>query len=381
MARSWGFYVDLLPNATSLAAHQGYAGARWLKMLGLANPLLDGVGGAAAIDVPWIGHDAPPPNVTGSLLLWDAANTVNPVLVWQQPHVVWMANAQRLAANASGGDAAARAVVAELAQLVAATADFMASFAFFNATTGFYELGGPIFGGEEYGHGSAPMYYQTIKPVFETVYFAAMLDVANEWRELQGLPRDARYDAVAAGLGGLALDPAEDPPAYSFNVNAACCYVSKSACPPGRFGGRDACAVQSGHPMPAGILGWVDGRRFGDRYGVDAAVANATVRAIVERWGWASGGAWGWDMPLTAMAQVRQGWAPEEAAATLLMNVSRNEYIRVGYNNFGTFLYLPGNGGTLLTVGMMAAGTSTSPRCNFPAAWGAACEGFAAAFQ
>ena len=138
-------------------------------MLGLANPLLDGVGGAAAIDVPWIGHDAPPPNISGSLLLWDTANTINPVLVWQQPHVVWLANAQRLAANASGGDAAARAVVAELAQLVAATADFMASFAFFNATTGFYELGGPILGGEEYGHGSAPMYYQTIKPVFETV--------------------------------------------------------------------------------------------------------------------------------------------------------------------------------------------------------------------
>jgi hypothetical protein len=110
-------------------------------------------------------------------------------------------------------------------------------------------------------------------------------------------------------------------------------------------------------------------------------VANATVRAIVERWGWASGGAWGWDMPLVAMAQIRQGWTPEASIATLLMNVSKNDYIRVGYNNFGTFLYLPGNGGTLLTVGMMAAGTSTSPRCNFPAAWGAACEGFAAAFQ
>jgi hypothetical protein len=29
----------------------------------------------------------------------------------------------------------------------------------------------------------------------------------------------------------------------------------------------------------------------------------------------------------------------------------------------------------------MAAGTSASSRCHFPAAWGAACEGFAAAFQ
>jgi hypothetical protein len=60
MARSWGFYFDLLPNATSLAAYQGYEGARWMKMLGLANPLLNGVGGARAIDVAWLGTDSPP---------------------------------------------------------------------------------------------------------------------------------------------------------------------------------------------------------------------------------------------------------------------------------------------------------------------------------
>ena len=140
-----------------------------------------------------------------------------------------------------------------------------------------------------------------------------MLDVANSWRELRGLPRDARYDAVAAGLGGLQLDPAEAPPAYSFNANAACCYVDPGACPPGRFGDRTACSPQKGHPMPAGILGWVDGRRFGDKYGVDAAAANATVGAIAERWAWASGAGWGWDMPLVAMGQVRQGWRPQAA--------------------------------------------------------------------
>ena len=133
--------------------------------------------------------------------------------------------------------------------------------------------------------------------------------------------------------------------------------------------------------MPAGVLGWLDGRRFGDRYGVDAATANATVAAITERWAWSSGAGWGWDMPLVALGQVRQGWAPESAVAMLLMNVSKNTYIRTGYNNQGGFLYLPGNGGTLLAVGMMAAGTSTSPRCNFPVAWGATCEGFAASFQ
>ena len=134
--------------------------------------------------------------------------------------------------------------------------------------------------------------------------------------------------------------------------------------------------------MPAGILGWVDGRRFGGRYGVDAAAANATVAAIVERWQWAAGAGWGWDMPIVALAQNRQGWAPEASVAMLLTNCSHNAYLRTGYNAMGTgFLYLPGNGGLLLTVGQMAAGTTTSPRCNFPAAWGAACEGFAARFQ
>lgn len=47
-----------------------------------------------------------------------------------------------------------------------------------------------------------------------------------------------------------------------------------------------------------------------------------------------------------------------------------------GYNYNGNFAYLPGNGGTLLTVAMMAAGTETSPAMAFPAAWGAVAEGF-----
>lgn len=47
--RANAFYFDLLENATSLAKFQGYAGARWQKMLGLANP----TNRSAAIDVPW----------------------------------------------------------------------------------------------------------------------------------------------------------------------------------------------------------------------------------------------------------------------------------------------------------------------------------------
>ena len=42
----------------------------------------------------------------------------------------------------------------------------------------------------------------------------------------------------------------------------------------------------------------------------------------------------------------------------------------------GHFAYLPGNGGTLLTVAMMAGGTDPSPANAFPGEWGVASEGF-----
>jgi hypothetical protein len=50
------------------------------------------------------------------------------------------------------------------------------------------------------------------------VYFAYALDVANEWRALQGLPLEAHWANVSGLLGNLPLDPAETEPVYSFNA-------------------------------------------------------------------------------------------------------------------------------------------------------------------
>ena len=47
------------------------------------------------------------------------------MLIWQQPHIIWMSELQRLHADT---DAAAAAIVARMAVVVEATADFMASF-------------------------------------------------------------------------------------------------------------------------------------------------------------------------------------------------------------------------------------------------------------
>jgi len=184
---------------------------------------------------------------------------------------------------------------------------------------------------------------------------------------------------VAASLGkNLPLDPAMPVPTYSFNAMAACCYIDPAKCPKGRFGGLDQCSPQDGHPSPAAILGMINGRIQGNRYGVDAVTANNTVSIILENWGWSSGGAWGWDNPLVAMAMIRQGWNPEVAVQLLLKKAPANVYLRNGFNFMaaGNFVYLPGNGGTLSAIAMMAAGTSTSPPNNFPPSWKAEAEGF-----
>ena len=278
--RSNGFYFDLLPNATSLARFQGYKGARWLKMLGLANTYNK----SAMIDVPWLGTDVQAPPAwapPGDLLLWESFNKINPILQWNQPHMIWLADVQVRAINASQGAAAAAAAAARLAPLVFATADYLASAPFFNESSGNFELGPPLLGGEEFGD-----YYVISRPTFETVYFAYALDVANDWRAALGLPAEPAWANVSAQMRNLPLDPAEPAgePKYAFNAAAACCFMPAAACPPGRFGGRAQCSPLSGHPMPAGVLGMVNGRKRGDKYGVDVATANNTIRVMVEKW-------------------------------------------------------------------------------------------------
>lgn len=372
--RTNAFYFDLLPNATSLARFQGYDGARWSKMLGLAN-----TGNAStAIDVPWLGTDyAPMPSFINSsspglLLLWESANGINPVLTWNQPHMIWLADVQRRAVNASQGPAAALVTVQRLSELVFATAAFCASYPFFNDSSNRYEFGPPTLGAEEFGD-----FTKINRPVFETVYFSYVLDIANDWKALLGLDSNPLWATVASSLGqGLPLDPAQSQPTHSFNALAACCYIDASSCPNGRFGGMDQCSPQDGHPSPAAVLGMVNGRMHGDRYGVDAETANNTIAVITSGWGWNAGGAWGWDQPLVAMGQIRQGWDPHAVVDMLLMETPVNQYWRNGFNFMGQFVYLPGNGGTLAAVAMMAGGTTTSPVNNFPTEWGAVSEGF-----
>ena len=82
-------------------------------------------------------------------------------------------------------------------------------------------------------------------------------------------------------------------------------------------------------------------------------------------WNWES--TWGWDYPMIAMTAARLG-EPDIAIDALLMDVQKNRYLNNGHNyqNETLTIYLPGNGGLLTAVAMMAAGWEGAPNIKAP---------------
>lgn len=122
LARSDSWFIDALANATSYAKFQGYAGARWPKEVGVASAAVSNPGHGMC-DAPSVG--AMSPNSTFPLLYWNTPSFQN-LLIWQQPHPIWMTEVERLN---SPNPTAAQEVEKRMGAVVEATADFMASFA------------------------------------------------------------------------------------------------------------------------------------------------------------------------------------------------------------------------------------------------------------
>ena len=99
--------------------------------------------------------------------------------------------------------------------------------------------------------------------------------------------------------------------------------------------------------------------------GVDEAVMAATLKHVMEHWDFA--GTWGWDYPMLAMTAARLGNG-EAAIDALLLEVGKNGFLPNGHNyqTKDLPLYLPGNGGVLTAVAMMAAGWEGAPERHAP---------------
>ncbi len=80
----------------------------------------------------------------------------------------------------------------------------------------------------------------------------------------------------------------------------------------------------------------------------------ATFDEVLREWNWES--TWGWDYPLLAMTATRLNKA-EDAVDVFVIETGKNTYLLNGHNfqNERLKIYLPGNGGLLTAVAMMAA--------------------------
>lgn len=242
----------------------------------------------------------------------------NQILLWKQPHPIFFAELEyRLKPT--------RATLEKWADIVQGTAEHMADYPT-RESNGLYLLG-PVMPPSELG-----MTYNT---VFDLAYWRWGLDKAQEWRVRMGLPREAKWDEVRSHLAPL-------PVVDGLFVHSA--------------DWRDTYTKRAWeHPDPVGVLGMLPPME-----GVDAETARRTVAKVWEVWDWNR--CWGWDFPWIAMAAARTG-QPKIAVDALLMDSPKNSYPADGINGGW---YLPGNGGVLYAVAMMAAGWDGAPDRNAP---------------
>lgn len=309
---SW--YEKARPMARSIAERQGYKGVRWMKM---TDP-------SAA----------------------EAPSKVGSFLIWQQPHLIYLAELV-YRANPT------KEVLDKYFKLVQETAEFMYSFADYDEQEGRYILKGIIPAQETLRAA------ETINPPLELSAWHYGLSTAQLWRERMGMRRIPEWDRLLAKLSPLTAD---EQGRYLAAETATDSYTNTR--------------YLTDHPAVLGALGM-----YPENHLVDKATMSRTLHALWDLWGWDT--SWGWDYPMTAMCAARLG-EPQKAVDALLMPETKNTYLPNGHNYQSPRLrlYLPGNGGLLTAVAMMCAGWDgcDTPNPGFPAdgTWNVRWEGLQA---
>lgn len=325
------WYLKAAPMAKDIASRQGFKGLRWMKMTD-----------------PWAG---------------EAPSNVGSYLIWQQPHLIYLAeliyrnsatgspypHAKAWLQSLSKPNAKQMLVLKKYGFLVEQTAEFMSDFAEYDSLNNRYILRGCIPAQETLKADS------TTNPPFELNYWLTTLKMAQLWREREGRERRSDWDSIIARLSPLAYNKDS---LYLAAETAVQTYSDR------RF--------TSDHPALLGALGLLPESRL-----IDNSVMRHTLHWIWDHWNWPTG--WGWDFPMTAMTCARLG-EPSRAVDALLMQQQKNTYLVNGHNYQDDRLrvYMPGNGGLLTAIAMMAAGwDGCASRANpgFPADWDVRWEG------
>jgi protein-glucosylgalactosylhydroxylysine glucosidase len=300
-------------TAENIAKRQGYMGIRWQKMT-------DHLGN-------------------------ETASSVGSYLIWQQPHPIYFAEQQYKLAKTA---AEKIEILKKYGLLVQKTAEFMADFLVFDPKTQQYNLPAPLIPAQE-----CFVPDSTFNPTFELAYWRWGIETAQRWLQLQNKPTPTQWQQK---LDLLAQLP-EQNSVYLATAATADSYTN--------------AARMIDHPAVLMAYGFLPATK-----GLKTNIMQNTFDTIWQRWTWPH--TWGWDFPMVAMAAARLN-QPERALDALLMPIQTNTYLANGHNyqDKRLRLYLPGNGGLLIALGMMAAGWegSMGPNPGFPKNWNIRWEG------
>ncbi|GAA2993529.1 hypothetical protein JOD63_001614 [Microbacterium terrae] len=267
----------------------------------------------------------------------ESPSDIGSLLAWQQPHILHMLESVWSASSAADR----QRLLLEFSEVVSETATFMAAYA--EERDGVFHLGSPIMPAQEFYDPRA-----TTDPTFELAYWWWGLEIAQRWRERTGLARNEDWSRVQEGLDAPFVD-----------------------------GGRYAAVAtreplrRDDHPSLLMAYGVVPSTPL-----IDPVIMRETLTDVWRSWDWPT--AWGWDFPVMAMTAARLD-EPALALDALLRPEGKNRYTAVGHNpQMGSMLplYLPGNGGLLLAVAVLA-----ETGCFDAPGWHAALEGFVPSAQ
>lgn len=257
----------------------------------------------------------------------ESPSSVGAFLIWQQPHPIYYAELLYRQKP--------ELALQKYKDIVFETAEFMASFAQYNDEDRHYHLCSPLIPAQEIFHAT-----ETSDPPFELAYWRFALSIAQEWRQRTGLAANEHWQTV---IDNLVPYPIHDQ-RYLPSAGVLEAYTDDQ--------------YRRDHPVVVGAYGILPLTN-----NMDPSIMSNTFDDIMNRWNWES--TWGWDYPMLAMTAARLN-KPERAIDALLMDVQKNTYLVNGHNYQDKRLriYLPGNGGLLTAVAMMAAGWDGSKEAN-----------------
>ena len=306
LEKSLSNLTQMMPPGQAMARREGCKGVKWSKM---TDP--NGV---------------------------ESPSGIGPVLVWQQPHPIYLAELVWRAHND-------RATLERYQDIVFQTADYMATFVDYDAERKQYVLGPGVASAEEK--------HTELCPQFESDDGIGLLEVGA--RNGSGVARcdwactkDEKWDDVIDHLAPLTIRDGVYP-TLEFPVEKRPSRMATWLC--GILPGRD----------------------------IDRDAMRNTLHGVIDDARWRSEEDQTWGTAMVAMCGARLN-EPERPSIYSSEDFEKNSFRPSGYTirrPTQTPMYMPANGGWLSAVAMMAAGWdgNTKPAPGFPQSWKVRYEG------